>query len=1604
MKNYILLAFVFLFTSIFSQNTISLVTYGPEAETREGDADYSQIIYIRVPVNNTDDLYLRIFDADCGGRNDSPFGPYNMVTRYQLIGKEGDFTLPSLNANGGLSDYTDAAKFIADTTIGEDPFVDNKWYNLVRFLPQDGKKIDNYYHFKLIIKGLSGNDGNVFNVAVSNNPKSNDTPEGVIIESYEPTIRLPQQGIFAEMRFFTPENLDSVRVYNFDAANGNVSVSTRFRDNLRVTSSGQDEWQSGSVKFTSLEKNRYNAVVFKDGNEIPNDATFFILSPDGNPIPFLIPVPSQKPNKRPSPVHTHKVLSDCFSVVYDASESFDPDDNAMNFFWDFGDGKTGEGVRIAHVYETIDTFNVTLIVEDESGVISNSSITSFNVALNYSPVANAGSDKIIAPGETVEFDASLSTDSDGIVKTYSWEFGDGAKSTGIRVKHSYDKVGRYAVLLRVEDDSNSPCNFGTDKISVWVNSPPEVEIGNDKIAAVDETVKFDGSQSFDSDGEITEYFWDFGDGTSGSGVLTEHKYSQPGKYKVKLKITDNTTVSNNFATDELVVVVNDQPVANAGADLLIAANETITLNGAQSVDRDGKIIEYNWSLGDGTTKSGSSVTHSYNSPGVYKVKLQVRDDSKSKSEYNSDSLVVTVNFPPVSIAGDEQLVSESVVRFDGSKSSDKDGSITAYKWFFGDGGISTDSKPTHVYKSPGKYDVKLIVTDNSGTLSQFDSSSTTVIINEKPIANAGDDKVVAPGELVSFDGSGSIDRDGTVEVYNWNFGDGDKASGTKVEHAYSKPGIYTATLEVIDNTGHELSKDFDEVKVIVNAPPKAIAGKDIKVAPGEIFTLDAANSYDLDGNIKSYNWKFSDNQSESTNKTVKRSFESPGIYHCDLTIMDNLDQSNSVSSDRVKIYVNHAPFADPGADILTCSNEITFDGSQSGDPDSDALTYIWNFGDGSPVDTGITVTHFYEESGSYPVILTVNDNTKLSNAENSASMTVTINLPPVANAGKDKTICAGDIVLFDAGNSFDPENGLLKFFWDFGDSTKAEGMNPTKNFKMGGVYNVTLYVKDDSGLPCNYDIDKMVVTVAESPTADAGADQIVCANTVVEFDGSKSFDFDGVVNNYSWDFGDGNTGGGAQPTHVYTEPGEYRVLLTITGDLVGDCDNIDKDECIVTVLDAPEAVMTFTKKVAVGADVTFDASSSKGNGSEIINYVWDLGDGTTKSGINVVHRYNTHGKFFVKMDIETDSKAQCSSAPTQDFIIVNAAPVAKAGNDTIVDINQTFMLSAADSYDPDGAIKNYIWEFDDGSVDSGIVAQHRFLSPGKHSVVLTVIDESGILNNTDSDTITVFVKPKDSITMIVPDWSCQGDSVTFTVSGDDDTGDILYLWNLGNGKTLSGKTISTEYDIAGFYNIGLTITDLSGKEISNTVYQHILRVNQSPSFTPLPDKIVCPGETFVYELNDLKDPDGTITEVSWNMGDGNVLTGNRIEYSYSLAGQYIIVVEIKDNSGLNCGIASDTVTVYSNNVPEAFAGGDKHGFTGGAHDAIFFDASGSKDKDGDALTYKWELGDGTIKIGKIISHYYQKPGSYKVQLTVDDGKGTKCSTANDIINVEIKTR
>ena len=193
---------------------------------------------------------------------------------------------------------------------------------------------------------------------------------------------------------------------------------------------------------------------------------------------------------------------------------------------------------------------------------------------------------------SIDFDGSGSTDADGgSVASYAWDLGNGNFSSDAMFSYTYPEAGSYQVILTVTD-GNGLTNSDTTSIQVTNELPTASFVvspgANDNL--VGDLVSFDGSSSSDSDGSITSFDWDFGDGTNGFGVSADHSYTQQGQYTVTLTVTDNAGGMNSSSTQ---VTVIDQNVLNAPTNLSADTNgSSVTLSwNDTNLAEEGYLVE-----------------------------------------------------------------------------------------------------------------------------------------------------------------------------------------------------------------------------------------------------------------------------------------------------------------------------------------------------------------------------------------------------------------------------------------------------------------------------------------------------------------------------------------------------------------------------------------------------------------------------------------------------------------------------------------------------------------------------------------------------------------------------------------------------------------------------------------------------------------------------------------------------------------------------------------------------------------------------------------------------------------------------------------------------
>ncbi|MFC7080883.1 PKD domain-containing protein [Halorussus caseinilyticus] len=406
------------------------------------------------------------------------------------------------------------------------------------------------------------------------------------------------------------------------------------------------------------------------------------------------------------------------TVTFDASSSTD-DGTIEEYEWDLdGDGYFGyDGSTVTRSFDTAGEYVVTLRVTDDEGnsVTTTKTVSVTNdaptAAFDYSP-----SDPV--PDETVTFDASSSTDSDGSIEEYEWDLdGDGYFGyDGSTVTRSFDTAGSYTVTLRVTDNGDVTTKE-TKTVRVGNDAPNATFTYSPSDPAPDDTITFDAGASSDADGNIEEYEWDFdGDGYFGyDGSQNTYSFDTAGSYTVTLRVTDNGDVTTKET--KTIRVGNDAPNATfTYSPSNPSPDDTITFDAGASSDADGQITEYEWDFdGDGYFGyDGSQNTYSFDTAGTYPVTLRVTDNGEQTVKeirtirVENSAPEPSFTFSPTNPAPDQ------TVTFDAGASSDADGRITEYEWDFdGDGYFGYDgSQTTYTFDESGVQTVTLRVTDN----------------------------------------------------------------------------------------------------------------------------------------------------------------------------------------------------------------------------------------------------------------------------------------------------------------------------------------------------------------------------------------------------------------------------------------------------------------------------------------------------------------------------------------------------------------------------------------------------------------------------------------------------------------------------------------------------------------------------------------------------------------------------------------------------------------------------------------------------------------------------------------------------------------------------
>lgn len=322
---------------------------------------------------------------------------------------------------------------------------------------------------------------------------------------------------------------------------------------------------------------------------------------------------------------------------------------------------------------------------------------------------------------------------------------------------------------------------------------------------------------------------------------------------------------------------------------------------------------------------------------------------------------------------------------------------------------------------------------------------------------------------VGFDGSGSSDLDGLIKSFAWSFGDGSVGSGQFVDHNYSTPGNYTATLTVTDDGGATAASTVAIAvavpPVVVNQPPLASFTAALLVAGTTQLGFDASASRDPDGTIVSYGWNFGDGAT-ATGRSVNHQFLAAGDFTVTLTVVDNQGAS---AQDRLLVsVVDPTPGPAPSTPVAVITASLN----------KQLLHFSWQYD--SALTPGLAGFRLYQnhnlacqianpaarqadcalavDAGQVVLGLTAYDSSGVESASASEFLFNSSGIFPQASGGQ-----APLTVHFSSGASTAANGTIVNASWNFGDGTVASGAVLDHVFPVSGSYLVTLTVTDSLG-------------------------------------------------------------------------------------------------------------------------------------------------------------------------------------------------------------------------------------------------------------------------------------------------------------------------------------------------------------------------------------------------------------------------------------------------------------------------------------------------------------------------------------------------------------
>ena len=806
----------------------------------------------------------------------------------------------------------------------------------------------------------------------------------------------------------------------------------------------------------------------------------------------------------------------------------------QTYSWNFDDPASGANntstlASPPHNYTNTGNYDVTLTVTNLNGCVDD---TVVNATFSVTPALAYPALEAICQS-AAPLSVATATVTNGVSGTGVYS-GPGVNAAGL-FNPAVAGPGTHTITYTFTSTGNC---VAVRTQTIVVNAKPNASFTFPNVACLPTT----GLVQFTYNGSVSAgqtYSWNFDDPASGANNTSTlasppHNYTNTGNYDVTLTVTnlngcvDDTVVNATFSVTPALAYPALAAVCQSAAPLSVAT-ATVTNGVSGTGVYSGPGVNAAGLFNPAVAGAGThTITYTFTSTGnCVAVRTQtIVVNAKPNASFT---------FPNVACLPTTGLVQFT---YNGSVSAGQ-----TYSWNFDDpasgaNNTSTLASPPHNYSNTGNYDVTLTVTNLNGCVDDTVVNATFSVTPALAYpALSAICQSAAPTSVATATVTNGVSGTG---VYS---GPGVNAAGL-FNPAVAGPGTHTITY-TFTSTGNCVAVRTQTI--VVNAKPAASFSINPSICLGQLAQLVNSSSIPS-GTIASWKWFFGDGQTQinSNGNTFTHLYSAYGTYQVKLVTVSN----NGCISDtaRETIIVNAIPVAafTMPASVCMPNGAVNFTNTSTV-ADNLALTYSWNFGDGSAPSTAVNASHVYASISSYNIRLRATSSAGCF--KDSTRIFSAFYDKPVARFNVSPSIlCQGTPNTF-TDLSTAPNSTINSRLWTFGDGSTSQQANPTKTYAAPGNYEVTLVVTNPEN--CVSDIFKDTVLVYLQPVVDAGPSFLVPQGSVFQFRPTVN---DSLNVLFNWSPGT-NLSSTTVLRPTVTANNDATYTLTVTGD--GNCTATD---------------------------------------------------------------------------------------------------------------------------------------------------------------------------------------------------------------------------------------------------------------------------------------------------------------------------------------------------------------------------------------------------------------------------------------------------------------